>query len=86
MSTVKTAISIDESVYNEAEELAASTGGSRRAFYSTAIKSYIVACKRRMIKEEYDRYYAEHGDDDDDAKLVAGMKTKRRNIVEPEAW
>ena len=84
MSHVKTAISIEESLFKEAEQLAGEMKTSRSEFFEMAVSEFVQRQKSRKLLEEINSAY-----DDSDAKeweLRQAMKAKHRQILEREKW
>jgi antitoxin component of RelBE/YafQ-DinJ toxin-antitoxin module len=69
---MKTAISIDEAVYREAEGTAAEMGLSRSRFYALAVEEYIRNHRSDVITGRLNQYYQDHKAIlDDDVKEAA---------------
>jgi metal-responsive CopG/Arc/MetJ family transcriptional regulator len=56
---MKTAISLPDKVFAEAEALAQELGFSRSQLYAEAIKSYLQRHKRKQIMEDLNKVYAQ---------------------------
>lgn len=61
---VKTAISIPDQVFQQAERAAKRLGLSRSEFFTLAVKAYLVPRLDASIKASYDAAFGEAGDDD----------------------
>ena len=55
---MKTAISVPDAVFKEAEQLAGELGLSRSALYADAVREYIISHSRTRVTERLDRAYA----------------------------
>ena len=59
MPTIKTAISIDESLYRKAEELAEELQISRSLLYARAVEKFVRGYERNQILRELNEVYGE---------------------------
>ena len=66
---MKTAISIPDSIFKEAEKAAKRLGLSRSELYARAVAEYIQVIRRDGIKRQLDKIYAEE-DSDIDSSLA----------------
>ncbi len=85
MTSVKTAISIEESLFKEADELATEMNTSRSKLFAMAISEFLQKQKNRKLFEKINTAY----DDTPDAsekKRQQAMKVKHRQILEEEQW
>jgi metal-responsive CopG/Arc/MetJ family transcriptional regulator len=57
--TIKTAISIEESLYRQVQKMAEETGVSRSHVFAEAIRAYLRQRENRMLLEELNAAYAE---------------------------
>jgi metal-responsive CopG/Arc/MetJ family transcriptional regulator len=83
MTTVKTAISIDESLFEEANQLAQELKVSRSQVFATALEEYIQRQKNCAMLKALNRVYAQ-GSDDEDTAEIAGMRPGHRRLVDGE--
>jgi metal-responsive CopG/Arc/MetJ family transcriptional regulator len=60
---VKTAISLPDSIFAEAEALAQQLGLSRRELYSKALQAYLSKYNRQQILSQLNRVYSEESSD-----------------------
>lgn len=60
---MKTAISIPNSVFHEAEALAKQLGISRNELYTKALKAYLRKYNRNQILEKLNQVYSEESSD-----------------------
>ena len=69
---MKTAISIDEKLFVEAESFSKTTGLSRSRLYCTAINEYLQKHSSDLITETLNSYYKDHNSQiDNDLKEAA---------------
>jgi antitoxin component of RelBE/YafQ-DinJ toxin-antitoxin module len=69
---MKTAISINETIFNEAEDTAAEMGLSRSGLYTLAVEEYIRIHRSDTVTERLNQYYKGHKAIlDDDIKQAA---------------
>jgi len=78
---MKTAISIDKKLFDEAERFSRTAGLTRSRLYSTAISEYINNHTPEIITEKLNSYYDNHesGIDDD-------LKAAAHRLFAAEAW
>jgi metal-responsive CopG/Arc/MetJ family transcriptional regulator len=78
---MKTAISIDDKLFEKAESFSRSFGLSRSRLYSTAINEYIQNHDPDLVTEKLNSYYKNHSSHlDDDVKEAA------YNLFAGEDW
>jgi metal-responsive CopG/Arc/MetJ family transcriptional regulator len=75
---MKTAISIDNKLYEEAEKFSKNTGLSRSKLYSTAINEYLQNHLPDLITEQLNAYYKDHESKLDDDLKYAAYRTLNR--------
>ncbi|MBM3236286.1 hypothetical protein FJZ31_08315 [Candidatus Poribacteria bacterium] len=83
MASVKTAISIEESLFKEADELATEMNTSRSKLFAIAIAEFIHRQKNQKLLEKINTVY----DDMPDAlekEQQQAMKVKQRQLLEEE--
>lgn len=68
---MKTAISIPDDLFREAENLAAKTGMSRSRLYALALRRYLDQVKDRGVTPELDRVYSDCPEHDRAAEHAA---------------
>ena len=81
MSTVKTAISLEKSLFEEAEALAREKNVSRSRLFAIALEEYLRRHESRAMLRELDVVY-EVGPDADERALADGMARQQRRVVE----
>jgi metal-responsive CopG/Arc/MetJ family transcriptional regulator len=83
MPTVKTAISLDKELYEEAEALADEQKVSRSRLYALALEEYLRRHESRLMLRELNAVY-EAAPDENERALTEGMARQQRRIVEGE--
>jgi metal-responsive CopG/Arc/MetJ family transcriptional regulator len=78
---MKTAISIDKKVFEDAERFSKSAGLSRSKLYSMAINEYIQKHSPDLITEQLNAYYKDH-----ESKLDEDLKYAACRIFNREDW
>ena len=69
---MKTAISIPDSLFEEAEETAKRLGMSRSELYAKAVKTFLAAYRKENITQQLNEVYAEEPSELDD--VIARMQ------------
>jgi len=72
---MKTAISVDDSLMEQADEAARSLGLSRSALIAEALRSYLRQRRRERISEQLNQAYADVPSADE-RRLVRRLRTK----------
>jgi metal-responsive CopG/Arc/MetJ family transcriptional regulator len=73
---MKTAISVPDEIFSEADRLAKRTHQSRSELYSRAIESYVKAHRHQGVREKLDAIYAT-----ENSKLdVTTIRLQRRSL------
>jgi len=80
MATVKTAVSIDESLFERAEALADELAIPRSRVFAMALEQFLEQYDARKILEQLNAVYAEAAPVDE--KEAAARRAKHREIVE----
>jgi len=78
---MKTAISIDDELYYNAENFSRSSGISRSKLYCIAIKEYILNNTPNLITERLNNYYDKH-----DSRLDDDVKAAAIRLFNEEDW
>lgn len=81
MATIKTAISIQESLFDQVNDLAEELQIPRSQLFALAIEEFIKRHENRSIFETLNEVYGEAPDSDDEA-LQQGMRRQQRQLVE----
>jgi len=78
---MKTAISIDDTLFREAEDYSCSTGVSRSGLYCTAIREYLENHSGDMVTEKLNAYYESH-----ESRLDDDLKAAAYRLLGEEDW
>ena len=78
---MKTAISIDKKLFEDAENFSRTAGLSRSKLYCTAISEYIQNHSSDIITQKLNDYYKNHKSGIDD-----GLKTAAYRLFDKEDW
>jgi metal-responsive CopG/Arc/MetJ family transcriptional regulator len=84
MPGVKTAISLDEKLFNRVNDLAKKMHVSRSRLFTLAVDDYLKKQENEYLLAQLNKAYAES--DDEEIKISNSMKSKQRKIVEQESW
>ena len=80
---MKTAISLPDRLFAEAEAAAKDLGVSRSKLIRTALEEFLKRRRETALADAIDRYLAKHGDElsaEDEAWLAAGWETVSREL------
>jgi hypothetical protein len=80
---VKTAISIPDAIFEEAERLAKIRGWSRSELYSNAVSAYVNSERFLGVRQKLDAVYAQNADDSGLDPILA--KAQARSLPK-EKW
>ena len=78
---MKTAISIEKKLFDDAENFSHSVGLSRSKLYCTAISEYLQNHSSEMITEKLNNYYNKHN-----SKLDDDLKHAAYRLFDKEEW
>ena len=78
---MKTAISVDDGLLQEADRAARKIGVSRSRLVSLALTDYLRRRRQEEVIEQLNRVYAEEISGED-RRVVAGVKAKLRKVKE----
>ena len=81
MATVKTAISIRKSLFDQANNLAEELQVSRSQLFVLAVEEFIERRQNRKILETLNKVYSDTSDLDEET-LREGMRRQHRQLVE----
>jgi predicted transcriptional regulator len=81
---MKTAISIDDGLLQEADETARTMGVSRSRLFALAVGDFLQRQRREQMLVRLNEVYAE-GMEPDEKRLLKGIKAKVRRAVK-ERW
>ena len=82
---MKTAISLPDSLFTEAERAAKRLGIPRSQLYAKALEEFIQRHDRLMISERLDKIYAQNHGDEVDAISRAGLESMRK-LTRDDTW
>ena len=85
MSTVKTAVSIPEDLFQEINNTAKELKLSRSAVLTLAVREFLEARENRRLLEQLNKVYAD-GPDEEERKLAKAMKARLREQVMRDEW
>ncbi len=85
MSTIKTAFSLDEALFEQAERTARELRMSRSRLYAEALRDYLERRRNRMLFEQLNRACS-GGMDQEEGKVLRGIRRVRRRHEEAEPW
>jgi metal-responsive CopG/Arc/MetJ family transcriptional regulator len=81
MESVKTAISIDKSLFTQANALARKMKVSRSRLFVIALENYMRQQENRKLLEEVNAVYAD-GPSDEEQELLRRMRKSSRRLIE----
>ena len=79
---VKTAISIPDDVFRDAERFAKKLGLSRSELFTRAVRGYVEEHQARELRASYDRAFGSDSGDDDTSELAKRAATRALSDVE----
>jgi metal-responsive CopG/Arc/MetJ family transcriptional regulator len=82
-TTIKTAISIQKSLFEEAESLAKQLNISRSHLFGLAIETFIKNYQNKILLDEINQAYTDEPDPDEKVRL-SKMRDLHRKFVEHE--
>ena len=85
MAHVKTAVSIEESLFKEADELATEMNTSRSKLFEMAVSEFVQRQKNKQLFEKINAAY-DDTPDDSERKLRQAMKVEHHQLLEKEQW
>ncbi len=85
MPGVKTAISLDEKLFDKVNKLANELHVSRSRLFTLAVKDYLQKQENQTLLAQLNDAYADHPDEEE-RKISASMKSKHGKIMEQEPW
>lgn len=85
MTTIKTAVSIEESLFNQADELAREMQVSRSRLIALALENYIAQYRRRKITEILNEEYAD-GPTAEEVETLEAMRRYQAKLWKEEPW
>lgn len=86
-TTVKTAISMQQPLFDEVNALAGELKVSRSKLFVLAIEEFIKKNENKKLLAQINQAYTDSiADIDMDEQLTKAMKSKQRQMMELEAW
>ncbi len=85
MAQIKTAISIDEKLFADAERVAKELDLSRSGLYALALQEFLHRYAQDRLTEQLNTVYDDKPDPDDEA-LLRGMRERRRRLAAEDPW
>ncbi|MDE0299661.1 MAG: hypothetical protein OXN17_13595 [Candidatus Poribacteria bacterium] len=85
MAYVKTAVSIEESLFREAESLAENMNVSRSRLFAAAISEFISKYKNQQLLAEINAAY-DDAPDKHEKNNLEGIRGKHRQLLLDEPW
>ena len=85
MPGVKTAISLDEKLFDKVNKLANELHVSRSRLFTLAMKDYLKKQENQTLLAKLNDAYADHPDKEE-RKISSSMKSKHGKIMEQEPW
>ena len=85
MPGVKTAISIDEELFNKVNNLAHKLHISRSRVFTIAVQDYLQKQENKALLAQLNDVYSDKPSNEEE-KVSKSLKAKHRKIVEQEKW
>lgn len=85
MSGVKTAISLDEELFDKVNKLAHELHVSRSRLFTIAVKDYLKKQENKALLAQLNEAY-EDLPNEEERKISASAKAKQRKIIGQEPW
>ena len=85
MPGVKTAISIEENLFNQVNQLACDMHVSRSKLFTLAVKDFLNKQESKKILAQLNAAYSDSPNEEEKA-ISKAMRKKQRKIVERESW
>jgi len=85
MSGVKTAISLDEDLFNQVNELANDMHVSRSKLFTLAVKEFLKKQENNKLLAQLNAAYSD-SPSEEETSISKAMRGKQRHIVEQESW
>lgn len=83
MKTVKTAISIQQSLFDQADRLSRKLNVSRSRLFGLAVEEFIQRHKSQTLLDDINRAYEDEPDVNEKARLTK-MREQQRKLIEGE--
>jgi metal-responsive CopG/Arc/MetJ family transcriptional regulator len=85
MTTIKTAVSIEESLFHRAEEMAREMQVSRSRLFALALENYVAQYHSRKITEILNEVYAD-GPTAEEEETLEAMRRYQAKLWKDEPW
>ena len=85
MAQIKTAISIDETLFGQAEQAAQELNLTRSALYALAVREFLHRRAHELLTEELNAAY-DGTIDPADAAMFRGMRARQRRMAAEDPW
>ena len=85
MTTIKTAVSIEETLFRRAEKAAEALAISRSGLISLALESYLARYEADQITAKLNEVYAD-GPDEEDLKWLEAARILYAETLDKEEW
>ena len=86
MATIKTAVSLQESLFERAEDLAQQMRVSHSRLFTMALEDFISRQNKENLTEQINRALDEAGDEDPGPSMEVMRRHMRRMISEEDKW
>lgn len=85
MPGVKTAISLDEELFNKVDKIAHKLRVSRSRVFTIAVQDYLHKQENKALLAQLNEAYSDQPSDEE-RKVSKSLKAKHRKVVEQEPW
>lgn len=85
MTTIKTAVSIEKSLFNQADELAKEMQVSRSRLFALALENYVAQYRSRKITDILNEEYAD-GPTAEEMETLEAMRRYQAKLWKDEPW
>ena len=85
MPGVKTAISLEENLFDQVNQLASDLHVSRSKLFALAVKDYLKKQESKKLLAQLNAAYSDSQSEEEKA-ISKAMHKKQRKIVEQESW
>jgi len=85
MGGVKTAISLDEELFNKVNKLASDMHVSRSRLFTIAVKEYLKKQENQSLLAQLNEAYSDYPDDEE-KKVSQSMNAEHSKIIKQESW
>ncbi|MBF0236683.1 MAG: CopG family transcriptional regulator [SAR324 cluster bacterium] len=85
METIKTAISINKNLFDQAEELAREMHVSRSRLFVLALEAFLKKNENEHLLEQLNNLYNTN-ETEDESRQNSFMKAKQRELIQGDVW